>query len=80
MCESCGCARQAAWAQSKCASCSSDHAQSPHPSHPGCRLLCVLLSLQVVEGELMARQMRALVDMENSGMVPMLQQVRLIWG
>lgn len=43
-------------------------------------MLCVLLSLQVVEGELMARQMRALVDMENSGMVPMLQQVRLIWG
>jgi cullin 3 len=28
----------------------------------------------VVEGELVSRQMRALVDMENSGMVPMLQQ------
>ena len=33
---------------------------SPHP--------------QVVETELISRQMRALVDMENSGMVPMLQQ------
>ena len=30
--------------------------------------------LQVVEGELVSRQMRGLVDMENSGMVPMLQQ------
>ena len=33
------------------------------------------LCFKVAEGELLARQMRALVDMENSGMVPMLQQV-----
>lgn len=31
-------------------------------------------AVQVVEGELIAQQMRALADMENSGMVPMMDQ------